>query len=178
MKTSSHAIFSADRKYRYRLTRWWYDGGPILCFCLLNASNANENRNDPTVHRCIGFGHYWGYSGIIIVNLNGLVSMDPTKLFTDPDPVGPENNDHLASAALSSEKIVAGWGNNGARMPHRVDEVLEILTKYKDVYCFSQTKIGQPRHPLYVKLAPESTLSIFRRKKPLSLIQKLKNKEV
>jgi hypothetical protein len=57
MKTSSHAIFSADRKYRYRLTRWWYDGGPILCFCLLNASNANENRNDPTVHRCIGFGH-------------------------------------------------------------------------------------------------------------------------
>jgi len=65
MKTSSHAIFSADRKYRYRLTRWWYDGGPILCFCLLNASNANENRNDPTVHRCIGFGHYWGYSGIL-----------------------------------------------------------------------------------------------------------------
>jgi len=157
-----NAVFSADRKYRYRLDRRWAEDNKILCFCMLNASDADEERNDPTVRRCIGFAEAWGYSGIVIVNMDALVSMNPKLLLTDPDPIGPENDTYIADAAMFSTKVIAGWGNYGACLPGRAAHVLEILDNLKEVYCFSQTKLGQPRHPLYVKKMPEYMLQVYR----------------
>ena len=48
------ALFSRDRRFRYRLGRRWGDGAAV-CFVLLNPSTADETREDPTVRRCIGF---------------------------------------------------------------------------------------------------------------------------
>lgn len=157
-----NATFSPDGKYRYRLERYWNEGNRILCFCMLNASTANKWKNDPTVRRCIDFGQVWGYSGLVIVNLDAIVSMDPKKLLTDPDPVGPGNDIYISGAAMFSSKVIVGWGNYGARLASRVAHVLDILTSYKEVYCFSQTKLGQPRHPLYVKKMPEYALQVYR----------------
>ena len=42
------ALFSRDRRFRYRLGRRWGDGA-AACFVLLNPSTADETREDPTV---------------------------------------------------------------------------------------------------------------------------------
>jgi len=158
------AIFSPDRKYRYELTRTW-GSGRLLGFTMLNGSTADEDRDDPTVRRCVGFGKAWGYDGIWITNMYGLVTMDPRELRCADDPIGPGNDGYLRRMALFVEKLIVGWGVHGGGDPGRVAAVLEILTNYKDVYCFAKTKGGQPQHPLYVPMMPESSLSVYSGKK-------------
>lgn len=48
------ATFSACRNYRYLLWRRW-SAEPVLVFICLNPSTADEQHNDPTNRRTIGF---------------------------------------------------------------------------------------------------------------------------
>ena len=57
----SNATFDKDRVYRFALWRFWDDGLPKIMFVGLNPSTADENKNDPTVRRCIGFAERWGF---------------------------------------------------------------------------------------------------------------------
>lgn len=66
-----HAELSSDRLYRYRLSRIWADG-PRATFVMLNPSTADENKDDPTLRRCMGFARQWGLGGLSIVNLYAL----------------------------------------------------------------------------------------------------------
>jgi len=154
------AVFSADRKFRYLLSRKW-DEGPILAFVGLNPSTANEQTDDPTVRRCIAFAKAWGYGAVHVVNLFALVSSEPAILFTAPCRIGPDNDQYLARLAAHGDKVIAAWGNHGADYKDRVAAVLDILTNCRDVYCLSKNKTGQPIHPLYVRMVPESSLSIY-----------------
>ncbi len=154
------AIFSTDRRYRYRLTRWWREG-QSLSFVMLNPSTANETSDDPTIRRCISFAKAWGYGGIYVVNLYSLVSTDPAKLLSEPDSIGMFNDAYVYSTAEDCSKLVVAWGNHGADNKQRVDAVLKILNRFKDVYCLGKNKNGQPRHPLYVRMMPESDTLLF-----------------
>lgn len=53
MKTS--AYFSKDRVYRYDLWRQWDASRGYAMFVGLNPSTADEDNDDPTVRRCIGY---------------------------------------------------------------------------------------------------------------------------
>ncbi|EUA17283.1 hypothetical protein I552_0484 [Mycobacterium xenopi 3993] len=55
----SWAVFSPCRRYRYRLVRVWDSTQPRLGWVMLNSSDANEHRDDPTVRRTIGFARAW-----------------------------------------------------------------------------------------------------------------------
>jgi hypothetical protein len=70
----SCAVFGAGRKWRYRLVRVWDSDKPRLAWVILNGSDADEHRTDATVRRCIGFARAWGYGGVDIANVYGLVS--------------------------------------------------------------------------------------------------------
>ena len=48
------AILSADRKYRYVLTRIWDEAKSTVVFIGLNPSTADEETDDPTIRKCIG----------------------------------------------------------------------------------------------------------------------------
>jgi hypothetical protein len=129
---------------------------------MLNPSTANEFEDDPTVRKCVSFGKEWGYSGIVIVNLCAIVSADPTKLLTAPDPIGLCGNDkYIGDAAMLASKIIAAWGDYGSHLTGRVEHVLEILN-WRPVFCLGINKSGQPRHPLYVKKTPEYALQVYR----------------
>lgn len=158
------ANFSGDRRYRYRLTREWDETKHVLIFVMLNPSTANETTDDPTIRRCIAFAKAWGYGAIHIVNLYALVSTAPTKLISEPDSIGGVTNDYLKLAAFSADKIIVAWGNHGADNQHRVDFVLGILCRHKDVYCLGKNQNGQPKHPLYVSKMPEASLLLFKAK--------------
>lgn len=151
--TVTTALLSPDGQYRYRLGRTWGEG-PRATFVMLNPSTADATTDDATIRRCIGFARDWGMAGLDVVNLYALRSRDPRKLWDHEDPVGPDNDAHLADIALkatrSSWPVVAAWGTHAkpARVTH-----LRALPGMQRLLHLGITKGGAPRHPLYVAKA-------------------------
>lgn len=140
------ALFSEDREYRYLLWRVWDERKPYAMFIGLNSSTANENMEDPTIRRCLGFAGKWGYGGLYMGNLYGLVTTNPVFLKVSSDPIG-DNDKHLIPAALKAGIVVVAWGSF-KEVEGRDKEVLDQLP---DTYCMGLTKNGYPRHPLYLR---------------------------
>jgi len=144
--TESNASFSPDRKYRFALWRFW-DERPKIMFICLNPSTADEAKNDPTVTRCITFAHQWGYGGVYVCNIFGLRSTNPKELYSEYDPVGRGNDLVMRVVRQKVIKCVAAWGNHGVLK----DRWVRVVEKLAPLWCFGLTKIGQPKHPLYLR---------------------------
>ncbi len=138
--------------YRYRLWREWDASRPRVAFVLLNPSTADAAADDPTLRRCLGFARAWGFGALEVVNLFALRSPSPAALRAAADPIGPENDRHLAEVVASADAVVAGWGNHGALLG-RADAVRRAALLPEDTLCLGVTAQGQPRHPLYVRAA-------------------------
>lgn len=148
--TESNASFSSDRRHRFALWRIW-SREPKVMFIGLNPSTANETANDPTIRRCIQFARDWGYGGIYMCNLFGLVSTDPTALVKNYDSVGLGNDLVLQTIRDRCRLAVAAWGDFNkilALKRHRAEKVTEMLQPLK---CFGINKNGSPKHPLYLR---------------------------
>ena len=141
------ALFSSCGRFRYRLGRRWGEG-PTVAFVLLNPSTADDERDDPTVRRCVDFARRLGFGGLEVVNLYAYVATDPADLRSAGYLVGPENDEHLAAAVRCCENVVLAWGVHAGRLARSV-EVLQLL---RDVavtpYCLRLTSSGHPEHPL------------------------------
>lgn len=159
------AWFSPCGTWRYSLVRvWGRDSGPVVAFIGMNPSSADELHDDRTVRRCIGFARDWGYAGMVMLNTWAVRGTDPAHLEAVTDPVGPENDEALAMYTASDLEtkrgtvhpvglVVAAWGAIGSRRVAgrvRGEDVTELVTRYRDLYCLGQTRGGQPRHPLYL----------------------------
>jgi hypothetical protein len=162
-----YADFSPDRRYRYFLARRWREG-PCLVYCGMNPSRGDESGEDPTLRRMIGFANRDGFGAITVVNLFGLVSVNPQAVFGATDPVGEENDQAIAGACTGREvrKLVACWGLAPAMRPARVETVLTLLRQHGDVYCLGRTigKFQMPLHPL--RLRSETPFELYARKLP------------
>lgn len=149
------AAFSPCALYRYTLSRVWDADKDRVVFCMLNPSTATAEVLDPTVTRCVDFAVAWGYGGLVVVNIFALRSTDPDVLRKAVDPVGPDNDVHLAREA-ADRLVVCAWGNTFSRaknplLSQRASHVLQILRRYGSVRHLGLTQDGQPRHPLYLK---------------------------
>ncbi|MFB1066460.1 DUF1643 domain-containing protein [Natrinema sp. H-ect4] len=142
----SDAVLSDCGEYRYRLSRTWDVEKPTLAWLMLNPSTADASEDDPTIRRCINFAKGWGYGSLVVVNLFALRTPDPSNLRDHPDPVGPENDEHLRDVCEQAEKVVAAWGANGS-FNDRALEVAEALES--ELFALDTTKDGHPVHPLY-----------------------------
>lgn len=141
------AIFSADRRYRYVLTRTWDRARPACSFVMLNPSTADERTDDATIRRCIGFARSWGFGSLNVVNLFALRATDPRELYRAEDPIGPEN-DYWLDALDGRSRIVVAWGDHGV-LRGRGAEVLARLRG--SPWRFGLTASGQPLHPLRLR---------------------------
>ena len=162
------AVFSADRRYRYLLTRR-IDVDPGaggraagVTFIGLNPSVADERADDPTIRRCIGFARRWGAPRLSVVNLSPLVATYPTDLKAagpEPGDVVAANLEHVASVTRGGEMVVAAWGVLGA-VEGRDARMMEFLrgSGVRAVYCLAQNSDGSPRHPMYMPAATEPAL--------------------
>lgn len=148
----SSAVFSADRTYRYALTRAVapLTGDGTVTFVGLNPSTADETEDDPTIRRCIDFARRWGYAGLVMLNLYAYRATDPRVMFAAEEPVGnPENDIAIAEVAAASDLVVCAWGAGGAaEVGDRARCVLDLIVA---PHCLGLTKYGAPRHPLYVR---------------------------
>ncbi len=145
------AVFDASGMYRYSLWRAWYADHPRAGFIMLNPSTADEQRNDPTIRRCIEFARTWQFGSVEVVNLFAYRATDMKELLKVDDPVGKENDLFIEKAIERCATVVVGWGTKGPLLG-RYRQVLQLLADtMKDVYCLGVTKDGHPRHPLYVR---------------------------
>lgn len=152
MDTGADANLSDDGVYRYALRRWWEPAVVKAKFIMLNPSTADASTDDPTIRRCVGFARRWGMGGLVVANLYALRSTDPRLLWDHPDPVGPENDQHLRDILAGPGIVIAAWGANAK--PDRVAEFFELAGD-RPVHALGLTKAGQPRHPLYLRSESE-----------------------
>jgi hypothetical protein len=137
--------------YRYLLWRTTnFSGSRKVLFIMLNPSTAGAEQDDPTVRRCIGFARRWGYAHLEICNLFALRATNPRLVVHAPDPVGPENDLHIASAATRADMVLAAWGIHGGHL-ERDKQVLAMLKPRCALFALKRTLAGHPGHPLYVR---------------------------
>jgi hypothetical protein len=145
------ATFDARGRYRWRLWRTLGASPDRVLFVMLNPSTADADRDDPTIRRCIGFARAWGFGRLDVVNLFAFRTALPGRLRGSRDPVGPDNDRHIARAARDADAIVAAWGVHGALL-RRDRAVLDLLAD-RPLLCLGRTRAGHPRHPLYLRAA-------------------------
>ena len=145
------AIFSPCRQWRYLLTRTWLTGKGVCLFIMLNPSTADETINDPTVTRCIKYAERWGYQSLQVANLFGWRATDPSELKVVNDPVGSDNDTHIAQAMAGADLIVCAWGDHGSQR-NRSKTVRAYSSLVCDVplHYLKLNKSGEPQHPLYL----------------------------
>lgn len=149
MNITRTAEFSNDRKYRYFLNRQWNTTLAFVAFIALNPSTADEDKDDRTATRCINFAKDWGYGGVCMVNLFAYFNTDPKVMMRQYDPRGPDNDYWLKKIAVEAGLLIAAWGNDGTHRNRNL-HVLQLLEGFK-LHHMGLTKLGQPRHPLYLK---------------------------
>ncbi|PRY35292.1 DUF1643 domain-containing protein [Umezawaea tangerina] len=154
---AASAILNADRTHRYVLTRWWADG-PTWMFIMLNPSTADAFAVDPTLTRCLRFARRGGAGTLVVCNLFGLRSTDPSVLEHHPDPIGASNDQLLVEQAVAADIVVAGWGAHG-RLHDRDRTIVELLDGHVRWRCLASNNDGSPRHPLYIRA--DAPLSYF-----------------
>lgn len=149
----SHAIFSPCHRYRYTLFRDLGMQGPQLTVVMLNPSTADAVKDDPTIRRVIGFAKSIGSGSLCVLNLFAIRATDPREMLGATDPVGPENDEHLARALQQAKDerrfVLAAWGAHGGHLS-RDFRVMHKLVDGVEWRCLGRTHQGHPKHPLYV----------------------------
>lgn len=146
----SPAIFSEDRRYRYLLSRRVGLADGEVLFIMLNPSTANEIADDPTIRRCKGFARDWGYGVLTVCNLFAYCTADPDVLRRVDDPVGPDNDAHIATAASRAAIIVCAWGAFKEAAERAIEVQGDLRRAGRTPMCLGLTATGHPKHPLYI----------------------------
>jgi hypothetical protein len=153
LRTEAH--LSPDRRYRYWLIRVWDEALPLFCVIGVNPSKADEQEDDPTIRKTIGFGKKLGYGGVLMLNVGAYRATDPRDWKRAADPFGPENSiPHLKKylASFAPIVVIAAWGKNcvNHRAPLRA---LEVMKEIPNLQCWGRNIDGTPRHPARISYA-------------------------
>lgn len=137
------AVLSPCKNYRYQLTREW-GSGSVVNFVMLNPSTADADTDDHTIRKCMGFARRWGCDGIHVYNLFALRSTDPDNLYGHPDPIGPDNDEHLRHAAMCGHPTIFAWGRHGQLR----GRAAKVAPMFADARVIKRNLDGSPMHPL------------------------------
>ncbi len=151
------AVFSECGLYRYLLEHDFGGTGPVVSLGMVNPSDADDEKNDPTMTKVDGFCARLGASKVKVWNPFALVSKDVRHLRTAVDPIGPENDAYIEQAIRDADIHIVAWGPL-AKLPKN------LRTRWRDVVsvleragarpmCWGTAQDRQPRHPLMVAYA-------------------------
>lgn len=143
-----------EGNYRYELGREWNDKLPNIGFIMHNPSTANDEKDDPTIRRCMEFARLWGYGGILVYNLWNFIAPNLRELIIDWDQMRGDDQqaERIFGMVEYLPMIICAWGDVGEyRSKIRAGQVLNSLSSNRHkLYCLGVNKSGMPRHPLYV----------------------------
>lgn len=152
---------------RFLLKRAW-GGGPCVLWAMCNPSNADADKDDPTMLRVMEFSSRWGFGSCVVINPIPLISSTPKEALDWIDAVGrmtytlgekvfEQWNTNMATCVeqiLAAEMRVAAWGNI---MPLQFvkDWWQCVVENTPDEpgpeifwHCLGTNKDGSPKHPL------------------------------
>lgn len=146
------AVFSECGIYRYLLEHDFGGNGPVVSLGMINPSLANGEKNDPTMTKVDGFCIRMGASKVVVWNPFALIAKDVHDLRTAPDPIGPENDAHIAQAVRGAAIHIVAWGPL-SKLPkplrNRWRSVVNVLDGAgAKPMCWGTALDGHPRHPL------------------------------
>ena len=147
----SGASYSSCLRWRYLLWRRWGASRPAANFLMLNPSTADELKLDPTCSRARDYAERWGYGALVVTNVFAWRATDPAAMKVVADPVGPENDAAIASAARESALVVCAWGNHGAHLERSARVVSLLKRAGVRLHALRVNGSGEPAHPLYLK---------------------------
>lgn len=154
----TEAYLSDDRMFRYWLLRYWNEALPLMALIGSNPSTADEEKNDPTIRKEIGFAGRLGFGGILKLNVGAFRATDPKDWKAARDPFGPENSiDHLQGYIVKWQPsiVVAAWGRpclTSERGRHRAETIKKSILGMK---CWGRNADRSPRHPLMLAYTTE-----------------------
>ena len=143
------AVFSPCGAYRYLLWRLPSARANVLGMGMLNPSTADERADDPTISRCRRIAVQAGHANLLVWNLFAFRATAPADLKLAADPVGPHNDAAMALALGLSRRTILAWGNHASHLG-RGELVLPRCLAGMRLASLGFTKLGQPRHPLYL----------------------------
>ncbi len=150
------AVISPCGTWRYQLgrsrarNRW-----PVIVWIMLNPSDADATRDDPTMQAVMAFSWACGFGHAWVVNLFAVRGSDPRVILKARDPVGPDNDKWIRETCAGAELAVMAWGNHGfAFGRNRAVEALLANSGIPRAHL-GLTDSGHPRNPLYVKRTTE-----------------------
>ncbi|MEM9796005.1 MAG: DUF1643 domain-containing protein [Pseudomonadota bacterium] len=149
----STAVYSDDERYRYDLIRTWDISEGRVNFVMLNPSTATEVANDPTVERCERRARALGFGAFRVTNIFAYRATDPKRMRSEPDPVGPANDDAILEAALWADRVVCAWGTHGAHLDRGLAVERMLRDAGRPLHHLGLSKAGHPKHPLYIGYA-------------------------
>lgn len=147
------AVFSADGIYRYALWRYWnYQSAKngearAAMFIMANPSVAGKYTDDPTIVKCAKYARKWGYDGMYVGNLLGIIMTHWNRNMPEKSAIGDDNDYWLDVMKNSSVIHIAAWGFMGGYHPNRA---LAVRGMFPELYHLGISKDGQPKHPLYL----------------------------
>lgn len=139
------ADFSNDGLYRYKLWRIWDDSKPKAMVIGLNPSNANADKDDPTISILKRMLSILGYGGFYMMNCFAYITSKPELLKHDPVADGFNNHLLTVTAGICDDIIFAYGGFKVIKKMGRDKELMEMFPTAK---CFAKSKDGSPIHPL------------------------------
>ncbi|MBV1690594.1 DUF1643 domain-containing protein [Novosphingobium sp. G106] len=143
-------MFSPCGTWRYLLWRLPTPHAKLVGIGMLNPSQADETRDDPTIRQARARGRQAGLAGLVVWNLFAFRATLPTDLKCALDPVGADNNEAIALALGLSSRTILAWGNHGA-FAGRDRAALALCNAHGGpVHVLGVTGEGHPRHPLYL----------------------------
>ena len=147
----SGAVFTECDKYRPLLWRVLDPSKPMALWIMLNPSTADENVLDPTITRCRNFSMDWGYGGLLVCNLFDYRATYPKNMKVQAEPVSDHNQLAILQAANVADLIVCAWGVHGQHQGQDQLILAWLLAAKHTLYYLALTKIGMPKHPLYLR---------------------------
>ena len=144
------ALFSGDRRYRYRLQitlKPGLRGGETACVVMQNPSYANEEIADKSVQfmeKVVfekALQEFNRARRLIVVNQFAFIQTNKFKGLVDE--IGSKNNSSIKDSLRESNIIIIGWGASN-RFKDRQEFVLGLLKQMKGKILF-KTKMHPSR---------------------------------
>jgi hypothetical protein len=154
MKIIRSAKFNTARTKRYFLHRKWSEK-PNAVWIMLNPSVADDKHDDKTISKCMKFSKCWGHGGFYVINLCSDISTCPKKIIKKlkiNQKVDPVSLSYIKDVIKNNNNVIyCAWGF-GISTP----KWLTTILKNKTVKSLELSKLGTPKHPLYLdsKLIP------------------------
>lgn len=147
-KIEKGAYLSSCREYRFALWRIWDRKKPLVMFIGLNPSQANEEKDDPTIESVIRIAKFNDYGGIYMMNCWPHVATNPKEL--DCNSILNESNEtFLRIISDLCQDVVFAWGNFRIVRDKARDKELQKM--FPSALVIGYNKNRSPKHPLFQK---------------------------